>query len=144
MTEPAPGSLTFRPLLNQLFHNSIYSRQLTCRVFLIPVKQGKSKMKQPENTIAVKVAEYRLHITRLRICRDSLAGCCSDAERRGWRLRALEQLSKASLLYCRRASSADTCKFQQACEGLQQHISRVLPEGQWCGDLPASPVQAKF
>lgn len=82
-------------------------------------------MKQPENTIAVKVAEYRLHITRLRICRDSLAGCCSDAERRGWRLRALEQLSKASLLYWRWASSADTCKFQQACEGLQQHISRV-------------------
>lgn len=50
-------------------------------------------MKQPENTIAVKVAEYRLYITQLRVCRDSLAGCCSDAERRGWRLRALEQLS---------------------------------------------------
>ncbi|AUV45427.1 MULTISPECIES: hypothetical protein [Enterobacteriaceae] len=100
-------------------------------------------MKQPENKIAVKVAEYRLYITRLRVCRDSLFGCCSDAERRGWRFRALGQLSKASLLYCRRASSADTCKFQQACEGLQQHISRVLPEGQWCGDLPASSVQTK-
>lgn len=97
-------------------------------------------MKQPENTIAVKVAEYRLYITRLRVCQDSLFGCCSDAERRGWRLRALEQLSKASLLYCQRASSADTCKFQQACEGLQQHIRRVLPEGQWCGDLPALPA----
>ncbi|EMF7246853.1 hypothetical protein V4F06_004682 [Klebsiella variicola] len=101
-------------------------------------------MKQPENTIAVKVAEYRLYILRLRVCRDSLAGCCSDAERRGWRLRALEQLSKASSLNCQWASSADTCKFQQACEGLQQHISRVLPEGQWYGDLPASPAQAKF
>lgn len=65
-------------------------------------------MKQPENMIAVKVAEYRLHITRPRVCRDSLAGCCSDAERRGWRLRALEQLSTASSLYCQRAKSADT------------------------------------
>ncbi|HDU2483034.1 hypothetical protein [Citrobacter freundii] len=97
-------------------------------------------MKQPENTIAVKVAEYRLYITRLKMCRDSLFGCCSDAERSGWRLRAFEQLSKASLLYCQRASSADTRKFQQACEGLQQHISRVLPEGQWCGDLAALPA----
>lgn len=143
MTGPAHGSLTFRPVVHQQFHNSIYTRQGSCRVFLIPVKQGKSKMKQPENTLTVKVAEYRLHITRLRVCRDSLFGCCSDAERCGWRLRALEQLSKASLLYCQRASFADTCKFQQACESLQQHISRVLPEGQWCGDLPASPVQAK-
>jgi hypothetical protein len=126
--------------VNQQFHNSIYTRQLSCRVFLIPVKQGKSKMKQPENMIAVKVAEYRLHITRLRVCRDSLAGCCSDAERRGWRLRALEQLSKASSLYCQRASSADTCKFQQACEGLQQHIYKVLPEGQWGSDLAALPA----
>jgi hypothetical protein len=144
MTGPAAGTLTFRPVVNQQFHNSIYTRQLSCRVFLISVKQGTSKMKQPENTIAVKVAEYRLHITRLKACRDSLFGCCSDAERRGWRLRALEQLSKASLLYCQRASSADTCKFQQACEGLQQHISRVLPEGQWCGDLPGQGMQAKF
>jgi hypothetical protein len=93
-------------------------------------------MKQPENTIAVKVAEYRLYITRLRVCQDSLFGCCSDAERRSWRLR----LSTASSLYCQRASSADTCKFQQACESLRQHISRVLPEGQWCGDLPALPA----
>lgn len=75
-------------------------------------------MKQPENTIAVKVAEYRLYITRLRVCRDSLAGCCSDAERRGWRLRALEQLSKTSSFNCQRANSADTSKFQQAREGL--------------------------
>lgn len=97
-------------------------------------------MKQPENTIVVKVAEYRLYITQLRVCRDSLAGCCCDAERRGWRLRALEQLSKASRLYCQRASSADTCKFQQACEGLQQHTSRVLPESQWCIDLAALPA----
>lgn len=140
MTGPAAGTLTFRPVVNQQFHYSIYNRQLSCRVFLIPVKQGKSKMKQPENTIAVKVAEYRLYITRLKVCRDSLFGCCSDAERSGWRLRALEQLSKASLLYCQRASSADTCKFQQACEGLQQHISRVLPEGQWCADLAALPA----
>ncbi len=87
-------------------------------------------MKQPENTLMVKVAEYRLYITRVRVCRDSLSGCCSDAGRRGWRLRALEQQSKASLLYCQRASFVDTCTFQQACEGLQQHISRVLPEGQ--------------
>ncbi|MBJ8414023.1 hypothetical protein [Citrobacter cronae] len=65
-------------------------------------------MKQPENTIVVKVAAYSLYITRLRVCRDSLAGCCNDAERRGWRLRALEQLSKASSLYCQRANSADT------------------------------------
>lgn len=98
-------------------------------------------MKHPENTIAVKVAEYRLCITRLRVCRDSLFGYCSDAERRGWRLRALEQLSKSSLLYCQRASFADTCKFQQASEGLQQRICRVLPEGQWSGDLPLSPAR---
>jgi hypothetical protein len=26
-------------------------------------------MKQPENTIVVKVAEYSLYITRLRVCR---------------------------------------------------------------------------
>lgn len=97
-------------------------------------------MKQPENTITVKVAEYRLYITRMKICRDSLFGYCNDAERHGWRLRALEQLSTASSLYCQRASSADTCKFQQACESLRQHISRVLPEGQWCGDLPALPA----
>lgn len=95
-------------------------------------------MKQPENTLMVKVAEYRLYITRLRVCLDSLSGCCSDAGRRGWRLRALKLISKATLLYCQRASSADTCTFQQACEGLQQHISRVLPEGQWCGDLLVS------
>ncbi|UIU15457.1 hypothetical protein LLZ89_14420 [Klebsiella michiganensis] len=102
-------------------------------------------MKQPENTITVKVAEYRLYITRMKICRDSLFGYCNDAERHGWRLRALEQLSKASLLYCQRANSADTSKFQQAREGLQQHINRVLQEGQWCGDLPASPTtQEKF
>ncbi|HEJ8534182.1 TPA: hypothetical protein SMJ97_005341 [Klebsiella oxytoca] len=126
--------------VNQQIHNSIYTRQLTCRVFLIPVKQGKSKMKQPENTIAVKVAEYRLYITRLRVCRDSLAGCCSDAERGGWRLRALEQLSKASSFNCQRANSADTSKFQQAREGLQQHINKVLPEGQWCSDLAALPA----
>jgi len=143
VTGPAHLKLVAPTAVNQQIHNSTYTRQLSCRVFLIPVKQGKSKMKQSENTIAVKVAEYRLHITRLRVCRDSLFGCCSDAERCGWRLRALEQLSKASLLYCQRASFADTCKFQQACESLQQHISRVLPEGQWCGDLPASPVQAK-
>lgn len=98
-------------------------------------------MKQPENTLTVKVAEYRLYIPRLRVCRDSLSGCCSDAERRGWRLRALERLSKASLLYCQRASFADTCKFQQASEGLRQHICRVLPEGQWSGDLPLSPAR---
>lgn len=98
-------------------------------------------MKQQENTIAVKVAEYRLYITRLRICRDSLFGCCSDAERRGWRLRALEQLRKSSLLYCQRASSVDNCKFQQASEGLKQQICRVLPEGQWSVDLPVSPAR---
>ncbi|HBQ5974448.1 TPA: hypothetical protein L7632_004960 [Klebsiella pneumoniae subsp. pneumoniae] len=97
-------------------------------------------MKQPENTIAVKVAEYRLYITRLRVCRDSLAGCCSDAERRGWRLRALEQLSKASSFNCQRVNSADTSKFQQAREGLQQHINKVLPEGQWRSDLAALPA----
>lgn len=97
-------------------------------------------MKQPENTIAVKVAEYRLYITRLRVCRDSLAGCCSEAERRGWRLRALEQLSKASSFNCQRANSADTSKFQQAREGLQQHINKVLPEGQWRSDLAALPA----
>ena len=97
-------------------------------------------MKQPENTIAVKVAEYRLYITRLRVCRDSLAGCCSDAERRGWRLRALEQLSKASSFNCQRANSADTSKFQQAREGLQQHINKVLPEGQWRSDLATLPA----
>lgn len=57
-------------------------------------------MKQSENTIAVKVAEYRLYITRLRVCRDSLARCCGDTDRRGWRLGALEQLSKASSLNC--------------------------------------------
>lgn len=98
-------------------------------------------MKQPENTITLKVAECRLYITRMRICRDSLFGCCSDAERRGWRLRALERLSKASLLYCQRASFADTCKSQLASEGLQQRICRVLPEGQWSGDLPLSPAR---
>lgn len=98
-------------------------------------------MKQPESTIAVKVAEYRLYITRVRVCRDNLFGCCSDAERLGWSLRAPEQLSKASLLYCQRASSVDNCKFQQASEGLQQHIRRVLSEGQWCGDLPVSPAR---
>ncbi|MGA4583489.1 hypothetical protein ACK6TD_17085 [Enterobacter hormaechei] len=97
-------------------------------------------MKQPENTLTVKVAEYRLYITRLRVCRDSLFGCCSDAERRGWRLRALEQLSKASSLNCQRANSADTSKFQQAREGLQQHINKVLPEGQWCSDLATLPA----
>lgn len=97
-------------------------------------------MKQPENTIAVKVAEYRLYITRLRVCRDSLAGCCSDAEWRGWRLRALEQLSKASSFNCQRANSADTSKFQQAREGLQQLINKVLPEGQWRSDLAALPA----
>ncbi|HDY8511000.1 TPA: hypothetical protein RRH33_000361 [Klebsiella pneumoniae] len=97
-------------------------------------------MKQPENTIAVKVAEYRLYITRLRVCRDSLAGCCSDAERHGWRLMALEQLSKASSFNCQRANSADTSKFQQAREGLQQHINKVLPEGQWRSDLAALPA----
>lgn len=31
-------------------------------------------MKQPENMIAVKVAEYRLYITRLRVCRIAWLG----------------------------------------------------------------------
>lgn len=95
-------------------------------------------MKKTENTHYVKVVEYRSCITLLRVCLDSFLGCCSDAERQGWRTRALEQLSKATSLRCHRAKPADRQKFESVCERLQQCINNISPEGQLCFTPPES------
>ncbi len=87
-------------------------------------------MKHTENTHNVKLAEYRSCITLLRVYQDALYGCCDNAERRGWRARALDQLSKVTSLHCHRAKPADFQRFESACQRLQQSINSVSPEGQ--------------
>lgn len=87
-------------------------------------------MKLTENTQYVKVAEYRSCITLLRECGDAFLGCCNNAERQGWRVRALHRLSQASSFRCRRAKPVDIQRFESACQRLQQGIDSVSTDGQ--------------
>lgn len=89
-------------------------------------------MKQTENTHDVKVAEYRSCITLLNVSLDSFHGSYNDAERCGWRARAIDQLSKATSIRCHRTKPADIRRFKSVCERLQQCINSVSPEGQLC------------
>lgn len=86
-------------------------------------------MKLTENTQYVTVAEYCSCITLLRAHQNAFYGCCNNAERQGWRKRALNQLSKAKLVHCHRAKPSDVQRFESACQQLQLRINSVSPEG---------------
>lgn len=89
-------------------------------------------MKQTENTHDAKVAEYRACITLLNAYLGGLHGCCNDSERRDWRARAIDQLSKATSIRCHPTKPADIRRFKSVCERLQLRINSVSPEGQLC------------
>ncbi|HDC4500967.1 TPA: hypothetical protein O8U02_003560 [Enterobacter kobei] len=86
-------------------------------------------MKLTENKQYVTVAEYRSCITLLRAHQNAFYGCCNNAERQGWRKRALNQLSKAKLVHCHWANTSDVQRFESASLQLQQRINSVSPEG---------------
>ncbi len=89
-------------------------------------------MKQIENTHDVKVVEYRSCITQLNAYLGGFHGCCNDAERRDWRARAIDQLSKATSICCHCTKPADIWRFESICGRLQLCINSVSPEGQLC------------
>lgn len=86
-------------------------------------------MELTENTQYVTVTEYRSCITLLRAHQNAFYGCCNNAERQGWRTRALNQLSKAKLVHFHRANPSDVQRFESASLQLQQRIKSVSPEG---------------
>jgi len=98
----------------------------------MPVEKDNAKMKQTENTHYVKVVEYRACITLLNAYLGGFHGCCNDAERRDWRARAREQLSKVASIRCHRTKPVDIRRFESVCERLQQCINSLSPEGQLC------------